>query len=162
MRWKMLKAQVRSFFKNVKKGKYYSIFRGVWDSKYRADIHHMLVLTCSQDLVLGHGSVPLHSIVHGHAINYPEWVEHLAYHINIYGWKKLEPIKVIWDSSKNKWLVVDGNHRLAALKKTLPGYMSIPVFILRPVMENDPGEIEVRDVSYSQVLIGVPVKRGHK
>lgn len=132
MRLNSFQQIVRSLYRNLAKGKFYAIFRVFWDKEYRAEIQHMRMLTRQYDLVLGHGSIPLRAIVRGHKINYPNWVNHLVDQINTRGWKKLEPIKVIWDKSKFKWLVVDGNHRLEAMKRTLPSSMKIPVFILRP------------------------------
>jgi len=114
--------------------------------------------------------VQLGSIVPGHKINYPLWVKHLVKKINTEGWKKLEPIKVIWDYNQDKWLVVDGNHRLEAMKRTLPVSMKIPVFILRPdpysevvrSFERDVSDVETRDVTRAQaasIVLGLPYKK---
>lgn len=126
------RSRVLSFIKNMKKGKYYSIFRGIWDLEYRRQINRMLDLTCEKELVLCHGAVPFGYIIPGHKVNYPKWVDHLTKQIHSRGWKSLEPIKVIWDPFLAKWRVVDGNHRYYALNKSLPPYIKIPVLILRP------------------------------
>lgn len=121
---------VRSFIKNIKKGKFKAIFRGIWDPEYRAQINHMVRLTTRADMILCHDHVSIRSIVPGHAINYPDWVDTLCEQIRSHGWKSIEPIKVIWDPDQGKWLVVDGNHRFEALKRSLPPYVKIPVRVL--------------------------------
>jgi hypothetical protein len=148
MKLNSFQQSIRSLYRNFKKGKYYAIFRVFWDSEYRGQIQYMRRLTRQHDLILSHGAVPLNSMTPGHSINYPKWVDHLVNQINTVGWKKMEPIKVIWDESQTKWLVVDGNHRLEALRRTLPKYMKIPVFILR---RSDVTIEEYQDDIYSRV-----------
>lgn len=178
MKLNSFQQSVRSLYRNLKKGKFYAIFRVLWDSQYRQQIQYMRSLTRNLDLVLSHGSVPLTSIVSGHEINYPGWVKHLVNKINTQGWKKIEPIKVIWDESQSKWFVVDGNHRLEAFRRTLPKYTKIPVFILRPTekslveYQNDvyhkfsreqlPLGVEVSNMTRAQassIMLGVPYKK---
>lgn len=162
----------QSFLRNVRKRKYYSMFRFFWDSKYRSQVNHMVSLVTRGDVVIGHGCIPLRFIVQSHDINYPEWVKTLETQIRTRGYKSLEPIKIIWDHSKDKWLIVDGNHRLVAMKKCLSPTMKIPVLILR--LQNDGlsqngqftvpialGKVEVRDITRkeaSSIVLGVPYK----
>lgn len=170
MKLNLFQQLTRSFYRNLAKGKFYAIFRVLWDSEYRSQINYMLSVCRQHDLILSHGQVALGDIVAGHKINYPKWVNHLVHKINTVGWKKLEPIKVIWDKNQNKWLVVDGNHRLEAFKRTLPKSTRMPVFILQPDIhqkfvqyaERDVSEIEVRDVTRTQaasIVLGLPYKK---
>lgn len=123
---------IRSLMKNVAKRKWKSIFRGLWDKQYREDIKYMLSLVRERPLELKDGEVQLSLIKHSHDINYLSWVILLRIQIREKGYLSLEPIKVIWDDIDMKYLVVDGNHRFAALKRELSPYHKIPVKVLVP------------------------------
>jgi hypothetical protein len=122
----------RSFRRERHKKKYFAIGRFFWDSSYRADIIHLARLTTRKRLYSIEGSMELRLIHPSHDINYPEWVDELER--QIVEAKNVEaaiiPITVIFDWTRNLWLVVDGNHRLTALNRVYGGMMEIPVIIL--------------------------------
>lgn len=122
----------KSLMKNVAKRKWKSIFRGLWDKQYRDDVRYMLQVVRERPVVLKESEVPLSLIKHSHSINYPKWVNILRTQIRRKGYLSLEPIKIIWDDVDLKYLVVDGNHRFAALTKELSPYHKIPVKVLVP------------------------------
>ncbi len=123
---------LKSLMKNVAKRKWKSIFRGLWDKKYRDDVRYMLQVVRERTVVLKDGEIPLNLIKHSHDINYLSWVILLRIQIREKGYLSLEPIKVIWDDLDMKYLVVDGNHRFAALSRELSPYHKVPVKVLVP------------------------------
>lgn len=128
---------LRRFFsivKNLRKGKFHSLFRRYHDKKYRADIKHLWKITEEYELEVTAKYMPLGMINHSHDINYPQWVEKLVGDIRTMGVDSLEPIKVIYDRFNQRWIVVDGNHRLAAMRRvfrTWPQKM-VEVKVLHP------------------------------
>lgn len=123
---------VRSLFKNIRKGKWKAIFRMFYDKNYRDDIKYMLQVVRERPVKLVESEIPLNLIKSSHEINYWDWVIELRLRIRINGYLSLEPIKIIWDDVELKYLIVDGNHRFAALKKELSPYHKIPVQVLVP------------------------------
>lgn len=126
--------RIKSIIKNLKKGKIKSFLRFVYDSKYRNDINYMLeTVRQHKGLRCINHQASLREIVQGHEINYPEWVDTLVDNIRINGYMNLEPIKVIWDPKIGKFLIVDGNHRFIALRKSLYPFQVVNVKLLVPI-----------------------------
>lgn len=118
--------------KNVKKKKFKAMFRTLFDREYRRQIQHMINTVKARPVDCVDSNLRLLDIEYGHSINYPEWVVSLQKQIRNQGYMSLEPVKVIWDPTKDKYLIVDGNHRLAALNRELSAHQRIPVKLLIP------------------------------
>lgn len=122
---------MRSLCREVRKGKFKAIFRYFYDSTYRTDIKYIADLTTGQGKLTSRMSyLKLNEIHFSHSINYPKWVNRLSE--ELLRTAEVPPIKVMYDYSKRKWIVIDGNHRLMAMKRVLPFYARVPVKILYP------------------------------
>jgi hypothetical protein len=126
-----------SICKNIKKRKFKSLLRPFWDRKYAADIAHQWRVTGEHPLDTFRTYMPLNLINPSHDINYPKWVDKLRYDLAVMN-KPCDPIKIIWDRFNLKWITVDGNHRLAAMKAECPYSMDIAVIVLYPKHEFKP------------------------
>lgn len=122
----------RSARREVHKRKYYAISRFFWDVAYRRDIMHIAHITTEYKLTAINGRLQLGLIKPSHDINYPGWVDELEAKIAIYNAEgiPLDPIKVMWDWTKHCWVVIDGNHRLAAYKRVFSDMMDVEVTFL--------------------------------
>ena len=119
--------------KNIKKKKFKAMLRYFYDSQYRDQVNYMVNLVKQNEVKCIETTVRIGDIKFGHSINYPKWVQILRYLIHRDGYLSLDPIKVIIDNSCGKYLVVDGNHRLMALKQELISSHKIPVKLLLPI-----------------------------
>lgn len=110
----------RSAMKEFKKMKFKAIFRYLYDRQYRAQIDNLAEYTCDKDLrAIEDVQVRVGDVMFSHEINYPSWVDALVAQIHFKGLASLEPIKIMRHKSfDGKYLVIDGNHRLAAMKKS--------------------------------------------
>jgi len=136
VRWWML-----SFRREFHNRKFFAICRFFWDSKYRRDIVHIAYLTTEYRLRGVEGRMPLALIHPSHDVNYPGWVDELEAKIARYRAEgiPLEPIKVMWDWTARHWIVIDGNHRLAALNRVFPSMMDVEVLFL---ISDNPASLE--------------------
>lgn len=125
-----LKWWMRSFVKEMKMGKYKAVFRYFYDSQYRSNINHLMDLLCWGKLKMEEAHIRLEDIYHSHEVNYPGWVEELVQIAQDEHAAKLPLMKVLWDYERKLWIVIDGNHRLAALRRVHEGGM-IKVNLLR-------------------------------
>lgn len=134
---------MRSLCREVRKGKFKAIVRYFYDSTYRMDIRHICHLTTGRGKLANRMShLKLNEIHFSHSINYPRWVNKLEKELR---WQVeypmlWQPIKVMFDESKGQWVVIDGNHRLMAMKRVMPFYTNVPVKILFPIKQ---GELDV-------------------
>lgn len=136
---KFIRWYSRSLIRELKKGKYYAILRYFIDQSYRRDINHIFRLTTAHKLRSHYSTMPLGDILPSHDINYPSWVDSLesematkAPYLEI-----MTPIKVMFDHTRETfdgfsgaWIVIDGNHRLAALNRIFLPTVDVPVQIL--------------------------------
>ena len=101
---------LRSFYKNIIiKRKFKSYWQSFVDMEYRAQINKLYELTKdSTGTVMRYISTDL--LVPGHKIIYPKYAQSLIENEE----SPLEPIKVV--EHDGKFVVVDGNHRLPAIK----------------------------------------------
>ena len=133
---KTLKWHLRSVIKEGARLKFKSIFRYLWDSAYRKDVDHLCVLTSRRPLRAKTTYFKLNQIHPSHAINYPGWVRKLETELiwSDFGAKtpNFKPIKIIFDYFNKRFIVVDGNHRLAAMKNTCHGNTDVQVILLIP------------------------------
>lgn len=130
------KWKIKSVVKNLRKGKFKATFRYFWDTGYRRDINYMLDVVRNQDVKSVEAYVRVGEIQPCHGINYPDWVDHLIIQIKTFGYSSVDPIKVFYEASKKRYLVVDGNHRLSAVQKVFSKYQIIKVELLVPVSES--------------------------
>lgn len=100
---------LRSFYKNIViKKKFKSYWVSFTDAGYRAEINRLFDLTKdSKGTVMRLIRTDL--LVHGHRIIYPKYTESLM----LDDTTELEPIRVV--KHEDKYVVVDGNHRLPAI-----------------------------------------------
>lgn len=129
---KFTKWWMASLVREARKRKFKAIMRFFYDRQYRADIKHIADLTTRAPLTSRFGHLKLHEISFSHAINYPKWVDRLEKELRweTVGAVELQPIKVMYDDSVKRWIVIDGNHRLMAMKRVCPFYAIVPVRIL--------------------------------
>jgi hypothetical protein len=99
-----------SFHKNViMKKKYKAFITAFIDPSYRRSINRLRELTkdCTREEVQYIG---VEHLVHGHKIIY------VGYALGLFAVAKdLPMIRVVYDVQQNRYVVVDGNHRLPAL-----------------------------------------------
>ncbi len=107
--------------------KWKAIFRMFWDTKYRKNIYHLRDILSKAPLTGEKSTLKLEEINFSHDINYPDWCDKLIFKLacNQSDYKR---IKVFYDD--NRWIVIDGNHRLFALKYMLPPDTEIDVLKL--------------------------------
>lgn len=106
----------RSFKKNViQKRKFKAYLQYFFDSEYRSQIDRLFELTkhCTRK---EYEQIPIWQLEHGHKITYPKYERALILNDEI----DLEPIRVIQNGIV--FVVVDGNHRLAALRSRAKKY----------------------------------------
>jgi len=155
---------MRSLVREVKKGKFKAIFRYFYDTKYRNDIRHICDLTTGQGKLTSRmGHLKLADIHFSHDINYPKWVDRLVKELR---WEyehamKFEPIKVMYDQSTSRWVVIDGNHRLMAMKRVLPFYATVPVKILHPAHPQSVQALEARLKGRGNARLKAFAKQAH-
>lgn len=105
------KAFCRSFHKNViVKRKYRAFWTLLIDRHYRADLDRLFELTkdCTKR---EQRELEVKDLVHGHRVVYE------AYALELMRSKDSIPmIRVVFDPVSHKYVVVDGNHRLPAIK----------------------------------------------
>ncbi len=129
----------RSLLANVKKRKWKAIFRATWDRSYRNQLSRIRRIIGSHEYELVEIEVPLYSISLSHSINYPDWVQVITSRINDWEGLYTPPmIKVVldWEHSKSdseRYMVVDGNHRLTAMKNCYSPGRNVKVLLMRPV-----------------------------
>ncbi len=107
--------------------KFKAIFRMFWDKAYRKDIYHLRDILSKAPLKGEKTTLQLCDIDYSHDINYPKWVVYLRRKLYANP-KDYKRIKVFYD--QDHWIVIDGNHRLRALKVALPLYTQIDVLKL--------------------------------
>lgn len=95
--------------------KFRAIFKYYYKSSYRKDIQKLRDILSKGKLTAKKDTLELSRIDFSHEINYPKWVEKLEKDLwdNPDNYKR---IKVFYDTSSHKFLVIDGNHRLRAMK----------------------------------------------
>lgn len=97
--------------------KWKAIFRMFYDVSYRKNIYHLRDILSKAPLQSEKTTMKLSDINFSHGINYPEWVAHLTNKL-IDDENDYKRIKVFFDETIKCWIVIDGNHRLRALKNT--------------------------------------------
>lgn len=126
----------RSFVRDVRKRKWKAIFRVLWDGNYRRDLQNMRKIIGTGEYELVEAVIPLYKIRHSHSINYHAWVDQLVGKMYDTLWYP-PPIKVIRDwtaaPAREVYMVVDGNHRLAAHKIIRSPGEGLRVWLMKPV-----------------------------
>ena len=123
VKFKKTRWMILVILKELVQGKYRAIFKYYWKKSYRKDIQHLRDILSKGKLYSKSSTLKLGQINFSHEINYPKWVEKLK--TDLYNDPDdYEPIKVFLEvdhtNTRNpyKWIVIDGNHRLMALKHT--------------------------------------------
>lgn len=127
----------RSFIRDVRKRKFKAIFRALYDSTYRRDLQRMRLVIGDGYYQLVETEIKLYCIHNSHSINYPEWVNTLVGKMYDTLWRP-PLMKVIKDESRSTpdypyYMVVDGNHRLQALKIIMSA--GTPIRVLEMIRE---------------------------
>jgi hypothetical protein len=107
----------------LRKRKVWSKARLFVDANYRNDIVLLFSHLSKRRFKAQRALMKLKDINFSHDINYPDWVEKLKKKIDKGG--NIPDIKVT--NIEGKWMVVDGNHRLAAMKEILSEDTKVPV-----------------------------------
>lgn len=119
--------------------KFKAVLRTLYDPQYRKDITYLWMKLSRGKLKAREDFMPLWKIHFSHSINYPGWVTHLTQ--RIHQGEEFPPIKVIKDSNPDgdwdRHMVVDGNHRLLAMKMTMPDTAMVHVKLLEYVDERE-------------------------
>lgn len=117
-----------TILQEMKMCKWKAIFKFFYKWSYHKDIMKLCNILSKGRLTSKRATLTLRQIHFSHEINYPEWViklcEDLAKDKNNY-----KIIKVF--EHKGKFIVIDGNHRLKALKIVLKPYNRINVLLLK-------------------------------
>lgn len=101
--------------KELAQKKFRAVFKYYWKRSYRRDINHLKDILSRGKLHSKSSFITLGGINFSHEINYPKWVKKLEQDLK-QDPNNYEPIKIFLDG--DKWIVIDGNHRLQALKNT--------------------------------------------
>jgi hypothetical protein len=119
-----------SLCKNLRYLKFESLFRRLYDKKYRADIAHQWKVTGEFKLASMRTTMQINWIHPSHQVIYGDWVLTLRQRLR-FG-ERLPPIKIIWDRFNCRYITIDGNHRLDAYRAECSPTMDIPVILLYP------------------------------
>lgn len=109
--------------------KFKAILRYLYDSNYRKDINLLSQLLSGGKLSAQLEYLSLDQIDFSHDVTYPLWVMSLIRQLS--QGKEFQPIKVILNPQTNKYMVIDGNHRLMAYYLTYSSRAVIQVRVLR-------------------------------
>lgn len=112
---------------SLKRGKFKAVFRYLLCPTYRRSVNYMRDLMTYEPYELHHRELELCLIRSSHNLNYPKWVNTLVRRIEDWeGLYRPKPMKVMYDWRRNDgtYMIIDGNHRLAALKRVFsPGFV---------------------------------------
>lgn len=123
-----IKRRLGSLYRNLfLKRKFWSFFRLFVDKQYRKDIKRIIGLTAGKDYAENFAFIPVNQIESSHQINYPNWVNELEGQLRAR--RQLEPIKVV-RTGNQIYTVLDGNHRLEAMRRFYPCDHAVPVVLL--------------------------------
>jgi len=136
MNWKEARWMLLVILQEFYMFKFYSIWRFFIDSQYANDIRKLRTILAPEKLTARLQEVRLGQVSFSHAISYPDWVADLV--VKIRAGVELPPIKVY--EYQGKLLVIDGNHRLAAMKITMDPATKIMVRRLYPISQAPPKE----------------------
>lgn len=116
----------------LKMGKYWAVIKFMIKPSYFKSIM-FLARNLSKCKYRGvKSALPLGDVHFSHEINYPKWVKRLETSYSKYGLATYPPIKVL--KIDGKYFVIDGNHRLQALKNTFSNITPISVIMLEEVV----------------------------
>lgn len=118
----------------IKHKKIKSIVKLFTNKCYRNDIKRLANKLHGKKYEIQLAQIPLKAIKFSHSITYSEWVLTLMMEIKTgtnQFCETLRPIKVIKED--DGYMVIDGNHRLMALKLSYPADHPVIVRILTPV-----------------------------
>lgn len=124
VKFKKTRWMILVILKELAQGKFRAVFKYYWKKSYRKDIQHLRDILSKGKLYSKSSTLRLEQIHFSHEINYPKWVKKLEDDL-FYDPENYEPIKVFLEvdhtNTKNpyKWIVIDGNHRLQAMKNEL-------------------------------------------
>lgn len=107
--------------------KFKAVFKYFVKESYRNDINKLRNILSKGKLYSTKTQIQLKNIHFSHEINYPEWVEYLQKQILKTG--EVKSMKVF--HHEGKVIVIDGNHRLKAMKQVLSHETWIDVRLLR-------------------------------
>lgn len=108
--------------------KYKAVFKYFIKPSYRKDINVLRDILSKAPLKGTKDQLCVGEIHFSHEINYPKWVEKLEF--DYLFWRiPYKRIKVF--NHNGKWIVIDGNHRLRAMKNTLSCNQKVDVLILQ-------------------------------
>lgn len=127
VRFKKARWIIMIIIQELSMGKYKAVLKCAWNSKYRSDIYKLCTILSKGKLYSTKGQIQLGDINFSHEINYPKWVDKLVYDY-ISGNFPSKRIKVF--KYDGKYIVIDGNHRLKAMKIVFECTYMVDVLIL--------------------------------
>lgn len=107
--------------------KFKAVFKYFYKKSYHDDINLLRDILSKGQLYSTNTRLQLKHIHFSHEINYPKWVDYLRKEILATG--KVKRIKVF--HYNHKTIVIDGNHRLKAMKETMSHETWVDVKLLR-------------------------------
>lgn len=107
--------------------KYKAVLKFYYKKSYRKDIKLLRDILSKGKLTATKTEVKLVDINYSHEINYPAWVDKLCKDLQKDN-TDYKRIKVFYH--EGRYLVIDGNHRLMALKRTVKLNTMIKVLLL--------------------------------
>ena len=128
LKFRKLRWIIMIIIQEVMMKKWKAIFKFFINRKYNRDIMVLCDILSKAPLTSNLHRLPLRDINMSHEVNYPEWVTELENRILDGKLNEIVPLKVF--RHKGQWLVIDGNHRLQAMKNTLHEGVDIPVRVL--------------------------------
>jgi len=109
-----LRWTIMIIIQELKMCKYKAVFKYFVNPSYKRDINFLRDILSKGILTSEKTSMRLGDINFSHEINYPEWVQKLVRDLK-QSPNNYQRIKVFYTEEKG-WIVIDGNHRLKALK----------------------------------------------
>lgn len=124
---KKLRWTIMIILQELRMGKFKAVFKYFVKKSYRKDINLLRDILSKGGLKGTKTNLPLKDIYFSHEINYPKWVEKLErdFIVSEVPYKRIKVFK-----HEGKYIVIDGNHRLKAMKRTMSNYSIVPVLEL--------------------------------
>ena len=110
----------------ISMGKWKAILKYFRKKSYKADIDRLCDILSKGRLTGEKSILYLEDIHSSHEVNYPEWVDVLVERYRK-GSEDYKRVKVFFLEDQQRWIVIDGNHRLQALRRVFCGRKIIKV-----------------------------------
>lgn len=116
VRFRKFRWAVMVLVQELMMGKYKAVLKFFVKPSYAIDIIRLCSILSKAPLTSRNITIALSEIHSSHEINYPGNVSAMVRHLMVHGYYSLPLLKVFYDEEKERYVVVDGNHRLKAMK----------------------------------------------